>query len=87
MKWQETGKAGRYARVRDDRPHQGPWKVFLQPAMVPAGGSIGGHMHEHFGKHAMGKTIAINAGFGPGVNVWLEAAGNRTVKLEFWGEH
>jgi len=44
---------------------------------------IGGHMHEHFGKCKIGKTICINAGFGSYVNVWLELSGNKIKKLEF----
>jgi len=33
---------------------------------------IGGHMHEHFGKQRMGRTTAINAGFGTYVNTLIE---------------
>lgn len=44
---------------------------------------IGGHMHEHFTSHQMGKTTAINAGFGSYVNVWMELDGNKIKKLEF----
>ncbi len=45
---------------------------------------IGGHMHEHFRKCRIGKTTAINAGFGSYVNVWMELDGNRIKKLEFY---
>jgi Icc-related predicted phosphoesterase len=44
---------------------------------------IGGHMHEHFKKCKIGKTIAINAGFGPKVNILLELEKNKIKKLEF----
>ena len=33
---------------------------------------IGGHMHEHFGKQKVGKTICINAGFGSKVNTLID---------------
>ena len=33
---------------------------------------IGGHMHEHFGKCKIGKTICINAGFGSKVNTLID---------------
>ena len=33
---------------------------------------IGGHMHEHFKKTKLGKTIAINAGFGKDANILIE---------------
>lgn len=33
---------------------------------------IGGHMHEYFGKTKLGKTTAINAGFGTNVNTLIE---------------
>ena len=48
-----------------------------QPAVA-----IGGHMHEHFGKCKIGKTICINAGFGQHVNILMEL--NKRVKLKFW---
>lgn len=44
---------------------------------------VGGHMHEHFTSHQIGKTTAINAGFGSYVNVWMELEGNNIKKLEF----
>jgi len=46
--------------------------------------SIGGHMHEHFGKIKIGKTVCINAGFGSYVNALLEIDGNKIKKLEFY---
>jgi len=45
--------------------------------------SIGGHIHEHFGKDKLGKTIIINAGFGSFVNTILEIKDNMITKLEF----
>ena len=45
---------------------------------------IGGHMHEHFGKDMVGKTTAINAGFGSEVNTLLEIENSKIKKLEFW---
>ena len=44
---------------------------------------VGAHMHEHFTSHQMDKTIAINAGFGSNVNVWLDVEGNKIKHLEF----
>ncbi len=44
---------------------------------------IGGHMHEHFTSCKVGKTVAINAGFGSDVNVWLELEGNNIKDLQF----
>ncbi len=45
--------------------------------------SIGGHMHEHFGKCLINKAIAINAGFGPNVNILIELQNNKIKKLKF----
>ncbi len=45
---------------------------------------IGGHMHEHFKEHKMRKTTAINAGFGPKVNILLDLDGNRIKKMQFY---
>ncbi len=44
---------------------------------------IGGHMHEHFGKTRLGKTICVNAGFGSFVNTVLEIKDGKIKKLEF----
>jgi len=44
---------------------------------------IGGHMHEHFGKDKIGKTVVVNVGFGPRVNTLLEIKGNKIHKLKF----
>ncbi len=44
---------------------------------------IGGHMHEHFTKCKIGKTTAINSGFGSNVNVLIELSGNKIKKIEF----
>lgn len=46
--------------------------------------AIGGHMHEHFRKCKVGKTIAINAGYGNKVNVWVELEGKRIKRLKFF---
>lgn len=53
--------------------------VIYQPLVC-----IGGHMHEHFTKCKIGKTIAINVGFGPYANVWLELSDNKIKRLEFY---
>lgn len=45
---------------------------------------IGGHMHEHFGKCMLGKTVVVNAGFGPDKNILLEVEGKKIKKLEFY---
>ncbi|PIN74723.1 hypothetical protein COV18_05885 [Candidatus Woesearchaeota archaeon CG10_big_fil_rev_8_21_14_0_10_37_12] len=45
---------------------------------------IGGHMHEHFGKDKIGKTIVINAGFGKNVNTLLEIKNGKITKLQFY---
>ena len=44
---------------------------------------IGGHMHEHFGKCKIGKTICVNVGFGSYVNTLMELSGNKVKRLEF----
>jgi len=45
---------------------------------------IGGHMHEHYGKTNVGKTMCINAGFGGEVNTLLEIVGGKITRLEFY---
>ncbi|MFH1211968.1 MAG: metallophosphoesterase [Candidatus Woesearchaeota archaeon] len=45
---------------------------------------IGGHMHEYFQKCSVGKTTAINAGFGGHVNTLLEISGDKIKKIEFY---
>ncbi len=45
---------------------------------------IGGHMHEHFTSCTLGKTVAINAGFGSFVNVLLTVEGNKITDLQFY---
>ncbi|MFA5887215.1 MAG: metallophosphoesterase [Candidatus Nanoarchaeia archaeon] len=45
---------------------------------------MGGHMHEHFGKCMLGKTVVVNAGFGPEKNVLLEIEGGKIKQLEFY---
>lgn len=44
---------------------------------------IGGHMHEHFKATEIKKTICINAGFGPNVNVSLIIENSRIKKMDF----
>ncbi|MBU2638237.1 MAG: metallophosphoesterase [Nanoarchaeota archaeon] len=44
---------------------------------------IAGHMHEHLGKCRIGKTVVVNAGFGPDKNILLEIKGNKIKRLEF----
>lgn len=45
---------------------------------------IGGHIHEHFGKIKLGKTLVINSGFGPKVNTLLEIKDSKIKKLKFY---
>ncbi|MDP4012889.1 MAG: hypothetical protein Q8R00_04770 [Candidatus Nanoarchaeia archaeon] len=45
---------------------------------------VGGHMHEHFRKCKIGRTTAINAGFGSFVNVWMEILEDKIKKIEFY---
>ncbi len=47
---------------------------------------VGGHIHEHFGKTKIGKTIVINAGFGKDANVLidLDEEKGRIRKIEFY---
>jgi Icc-related predicted phosphoesterase len=46
--------------------------------------SIGGHIHEHFREHKMGKTIAINSGFGSKCNILIEFKGGKIKSIEFF---
>ncbi len=46
--------------------------------------SVGGHMHEHHAGYQMGKTIAINAGFGPMANTLLEITGKMVKRPAFY---
>ncbi len=39
--------------------------------------AIGGHMHEHHATHRMGKTIALNTGFGPRAGAIIEISGKK----------
>lgn len=47
---------------------------------------IGGHIHDHFGKTKIGKTIVINAGFGKDANVLidLDEEKGKIRKIEFY---
>lgn len=49
--------------------------------------SIGGHMHEHFGKDKIKNTTIINAGFGSNVNTILEIKDNKITNLKFLGKN
>jgi Icc-related predicted phosphoesterase len=44
---------------------------------------IGAHMHESYGKDYLGRTLLINAGFGPKVNTLLELKGSCVSKVIF----
>ena len=44
---------------------------------------VGGHMHEHFGKDKIRKTVAINAGFGRDANVLLVIEKGELKKITF----
>jgi Icc-related predicted phosphoesterase len=46
---------------------------------------VGGHMHEHFGKDKIGKTICIDSGHGSNFNIILDMQGNDVRKLSFHG--
>src|SRR3989344_1569310 len=55
------------------------WNSYLERQLIKKNKplvSIGGHIHEHFGKDKLGKTIIINAGFGSFVNTILEIKDN-----------
>ena len=45
---------------------------------------IGGHMHEHFGKDKIGKTVVVNVGFGSYVNTLIELDEGKIKKIDFW---
>ena len=45
---------------------------------------IGAHMHEHFTSCKIGKTVCINAGFGPKVNVLLEIKNGKIKEVKFY---
>jgi Icc-related predicted phosphoesterase len=45
--------------------------------------TVSGHMHEHFDKVKIGKTTAINAGYGPKKNVLLEIVNGKIKQLKF----
>jgi Icc-related predicted phosphoesterase len=49
--------------------------------------SIGGHMHEHFGKDNLNKKTIINAGFGSDVNTILEIKSNKISNIKFLGKN
>jgi Icc-related predicted phosphoesterase len=47
---------------------------------------IGGHMHEHFGKAKIGKTVCINSGYGSKAGVFLNLEGRKIKRLSFHGK-
>ena len=49
--------------------------------------NVGGHIHEHFGKTRVGKTVCVNTGFGANVNTLLEIKNGKVVLLEFYGNN
>lgn len=46
-----------------------------------------GHMHEHYDKDKIGKTVCINSGFGPNANVLVEIEGNKVKSVKFNKPH
>lgn len=48
---------------------------------------IGGHMHEHFAKCRIGKTVCINTGFGSFVNIFLKLEKNKIKEIEFYKDN
>lgn len=44
---------------------------------------IGGHMHEHYGKIKLGKTVCIAAGFGSNANTLLEIEKGKVKRIRF----
>jgi Icc-related predicted phosphoesterase len=47
---------------------------------------VSGHMHEHFGKDMVGKTVCIDSGYGPKFNILLDLQSNNIKKLSFHGK-
>jgi Icc-related predicted phosphoesterase len=47
--------------------------------------SIGGHMHEHFGKDRIRKTVILNSGFGSRVNTLVEISDKKINRIIFYG--
>jgi Icc-related predicted phosphoesterase len=47
---------------------------------------VSGHMHEHFGKDNVGKTVCIDTGYGPNFNILLDMQNNEVKKLSFHGK-
>lgn len=48
--------------------------------------SIAGHMHEHYGVCKLGKTIALNAGFGGDKSTLIELSNGKIKKIKFHGK-
>jgi len=42
-----------------------------------------GHMHEHYAKDKIGRTVCINSGFGKNANVLVELEGNQVLSVKF----
>ncbi|MEK6857767.1 MAG: metallophosphoesterase [Nanoarchaeota archaeon] len=45
--------------------------------------SEAGHMHEHYDKDLIGRTVCINSGFGQNANVLVVLKGNKVESVEF----
>lgn len=45
---------------------------------------IGGHIHDHFGKDKIGRTIVVNAGFGSSANTLIDLENGRVKKIKFY---
>lgn len=48
--------------------------------------SIGGHIHENFGKYRLKDTLCINSGFGSDVNTLVELEDSKVKNLKFYGD-
>ncbi|MBI4015704.1 MAG: metallophosphoesterase [Candidatus Aenigmarchaeota archaeon] len=49
--------------------------------------SVGGHIHEHFGKIKIKGAVALNAGFGSHVNTLIELDGKKINSIKFLGKN
>ncbi len=45
--------------------------------------TVGGHMHEHYGQCKIGKSIIINAGFGPQRNTLVEISNSKIKSIKY----
>jgi len=48
--------------------------------------NIGGHMHEHYGICRIGKTVVLNAGYGPEKNTLIEIEDGKIKSMKFYGK-